>query len=77
MSGSGSQKLKEAFFARYSLSVSIINRFKVTNFLDVTLDLNTGIFIPFHKPNENLRYMSHYSNHPKSNIKSLVKNISI
>ena len=42
----------------------------------MTLDLDTGLFHPFHKPNENLQYVNNKSNHPKSVIKSIVKAVS-
>ena len=34
------------------------------NFLDVTLDLDTGSHKPFHKSNEDLKYVNKDSNHP-------------
>ena len=41
------------------------------NFLDVTLDLDTGSHKPFHKPNEDLKYVNKDSNHPPVVINTL------
>ena len=44
---------------------------KVVNFLDVTLDLNTGRYRPYMKPNTTLLYISSLSNHPPNIIKNI------
>ena len=64
------------FFRRFSLDITTENSPKIANFLDVTLELKTGLHRPFHKPNENLQYVNRNSNHPGSVIKSIVKSVS-
>ena len=44
---------------------------RTTDFLDITLDLPTGTYRPFNKPNKAIRYISKYSNHPPSILKNL------
>ena len=44
---------------------------KVVNFLDITLDLNTGRYRPFMKPNTTLLYISSLSNHPQNILKNI------
>ena len=63
-------------FGREGLKITVEANHKTVNFLDVTLELETGNYRPFHKSNENLRYINRKSNHPKSIIKQLVKSIS-
>ncbi|XP_014780823.1 GATA zinc finger domain-containing protein 14-like [Octopus bimaculoides] len=67
------------------LSITIINEYRRVNFLNATFDLDTGLHEPFHKPNENLKYINIGSNHPPSkmlttsrkpnNYKSNIKNL--
>ena len=49
---------------------------KVVNYLDVTLDLSTGKYYPYRKPDNNPLYINVNSNHPPSIIKQLPKSIS-
>ena len=44
---------------------------KVVNFLDITLDLNSGVFKPYMKPNNLPQYINRKSNHPPAIIKSI------
>ena len=50
---------------------------KVTDFLDITLDLHTGSYKPYKKPNDTISYIHCQSNHPPSIIKILRKGIEI
>ena len=50
-----------SFFKGYALSITIENSPDTANFLDVTLELGTGLYRPFHKPNENVQYVNHVS----------------
>ncbi|GFS12631.1 hypothetical protein ElyMa_004864100 [Elysia marginata] len=45
---------------------------KIVNFLDISLDLENDIYMPYHKANNNATYMNINSNHPpgKSGLKS-------
>ena len=44
---------------------------KVVHFLDITLNLNTGRYKPYMKPNTTLLYISSLSNHPPNIIKNI------
>ena len=44
---------------------------KVTDFLDVTLNLNTGEYSPYHKPNNIPVYVNAGSNHPPKVLKNI------
>ena len=43
----------------------------MVNYLDVTLDLNEGIFKPYIKPNNPIYYVHAESNHPPSILKNI------
>ena len=49
---------------------------KVTDFLDVTLELDTGIYRPFLKPNNILQYVNIHSNNPPIILKNIPENIN-
>ena len=44
---------------------------RIVNFLDITLDLTTGIYKPFIKPNDTPLYINKKSNHPPSILKNI------
>ena len=44
---------------------------KITDYLDVTLNLNDGTYRPFHKPNEETTYIHIESDHPSQIIKKI------
>ena len=46
-----------------------------TDFLDITLNLKTGIIKPYFKPNNVIKYVHKDSNHPKHIIDNLPKSI--
>ena len=58
-------------FERNGLKVTIEANAKIVNFLDITLDLNTGIFKPFMKENDIPTYVSNRSNHPPLVLKNI------
>ena len=49
---------------------------KEVNFLDVTLNLTTGTFRPYRKPNDHPIYINTNSNHPPSVMKQVPKSVS-
>ena len=51
-------------FAKNNLKITADANKKVVNFLDVTLDLNTGKFKPYSKPPTTPLYVHSQSNHP-------------
>ena len=58
-------------FKDEDLNITIETNLSVTDFLDVTLDLNTGKFYPYRKPNNKPMYINSNSNHPPSIVKQL------
>ena len=51
------------------LSIEIECNLKTVNYLDVTLDLNTGTYKPYRKPNDEILYIHAKSNHPANILK--------
>ena len=50
--------------------------FQVVDFLDVTLNLSTGLYQPYQKSNNKINYIHRDSNHPTPIIKNLSKGIA-
>ena len=48
---------------------------KTVNYLDIILDLNTGIYKPYRKPNDESLYIHAKSNHPANILKQLLISI--
>ena len=65
-----------ALFKAEGLSITIEATLSVTEFLDVTLDLNTGKYYPFRKPNDTPIYINASSNHPPSIVKQLPRMVN-
>ena len=63
-------------FNDLGLRVTIDVNSKVVDFLDVTLDLNSGLHKPYIKPNNSLLYVDRQSNHPPSITKNIPSNIN-
>ena len=49
--------------------LEIETKLEQIDFLDVTLNLNTGLHLPYKKPNDTLSYINTSSNHPPQVIK--------
>ena len=62
-----------SIFKSQNLSITIEANLKIVDFLDVTFDLDSGIYKPFMKPNDTPLYVHKLSNHPPS----ITKNIPI
>ena len=58
-------------FKQCGLRVTVDILLKQADFLDVTFDLGSGKFWPYHKPNSDPLYIHSQSNHPPSIIKQL------
>ena len=58
-------------FKELKLSITIEVNVKVVNFLDMTLDLNEGIYKPYMKPGNTPLYIHRKSNHPPSITKNI------
>ena len=51
-------------FKSFGLNITITTNMHQCDFLDVTLNLNTGKFSPYRKPNDHPLYINKQSNHP-------------
>ena len=58
-------------FKEYGLSLEIECNLKTVNYLDITLDLNTGTYKPYRKPNDEILYIHAKSNHPANILEQL------
>ena len=58
------------------LRITIEVNLKVVNFLDITLNLNSGRYYPYRKPNDNPLYINKLSNHPPRILENLPAAIS-
>ncbi|KAK3722560.1 hypothetical protein QZH41_007011 [Actinostola sp. cb2023] len=73
------EKIKKSIckiFKENELSITIEANKKVINFLDVTLDLNSGQYRPYMKPNNTLQYVNTDSNHPPTVLKNIPEGIN-
>ena len=60
----------------FDLNITCETNLKAVNFLDVTLNLTTGKYQPYNKPDNNPLYINILSNYPPNIIKNLPDNIS-
>ena len=58
-------------FKENELSITINANQKVVDFLDVTLDLHSGLYKPFSKPNDTPVYVNRNSNHPRPILQNI------
>ena len=66
-SGPSSERIKKRIiklFQHHGLKITAETNLVQTNFLDVTLDLRSGRYWPFRKPNDQPLYIHRLSNHP-------------
>ena len=49
---------------------------KTVNFLDVTLNLSSGRYKPYTKPNKKLLHVHRLSNHPPALLKNILQSIN-
>ena len=67
----GMRKKIQNIFKEQGLGITITVNLKSVNFLDVNMDLETGIYKPFRKPGDIPKYVSASSNHPPDTIKGI------
>ena len=65
-----------AIFTKNNLRIRIDANKKSINFLDITLDLATGTYSPYMKPNNTPLYVHKDSNHPPSVINNIPESIN-
>ena len=72
--GHHADKIRKEFhqlFKEDGLSLEIKCNLKTVTYLDITLDLNTGTYKPYRKPNDEILYIHAKSNHPANILKQL------
>ena len=69
------QKKLQQLFKEKDLDIIIQCNLKITNYLDVTLNLNDGSYRPYRKPNEETNYIHINSDHRPSIIKEIPRSI--
>ena len=72
--GQQNEKIKKDFhrlFRKHDLEIVAACNMKVVNYLDVTLDLASGTFRPYRKPDNEVNYVHVQSNHPPAIIKQI------
>ena len=73
-SGPQCERIKKDFqklFKNQDLDIIIQCNMKIVDYLDVTLDLNTGNYKPYHKTNNETNYVHVKSNHPPAILKQI------
>ncbi len=73
-SGPQNERIKKDFvktFREKGLEITIKCNQKITDFLDVTLDLNDGTYKPYRKPEDETNYVHAESDHPPTILKQL------
>ena len=74
VNGPQSERIKKDFqktFKKNGLDIVIQCNMTVVNFLDVTLDLQSSTYKPYHKPGSETNYIHKQSNHPPCIIKQV------
>ena len=73
-SGPKLEKMKKKIckiFTDNNLNITIETNLHITEYLDVTFNLQTGKYYPYRKQNYSLQYIHKKSNHPPSIIKQI------
>ena len=68
------EKLKQSIiriFAQQELKITIEINLTRVNYLDITMDLETGLYKPYRKPGDRPLYVSASSNHPPQILKNI------
>ena len=65
-----------AIFNQFGLKITIEANMKIINVLDVTLNLSTGKYQPYSKPNNVPLYVNNKSNHPPNILRNIPLSIN-
>ena len=79
MNARGIDKIRKIIikmFKDVGFHFEIKTNLKQVEFLDITLNLITGLYTPYKKPNDNFLYINTSSNHPSQVIKQLTNSIN-
>ena len=74
INGQTSEKIKKEFhklFKSFDLEIVALCNLKSVDYLDVTLNLETGTYKPYRKPDNEVNYVHVHSNHPPNVIKQI------
>ena len=74
INGHHADKTRKEFYQLFEangLSLEIQCNLKTVNYLDITLNLNTGTYKPYRKPNDEILYINAKSNHTANILKQL------
>ena len=71
----GIRKRLHKLFDEFGIRLDIKTDLKITDYLDVTLNLYSGTVSPFRKRNQDLRYVNRGSNNPTQVFKHVPKGI--
>ena len=63
-------------FKENGLTITVEANVKNVNFLDINLDLETGIFKPYMKPNDKPVYVHNLSNHPQGILRNIPHSVN-
>ena len=63
-------------YSSFGLKLEVKTNLTVVDYLDITLDLNTGLHAPYMKPNDIKNYVHKLSNHPPAVLRNIPKNIN-
>ena len=70
------KEIIKLFKEKFGLKITIQTNLKTVDFLDVTLNLTSGKYQPYSKPNSQPTYVNVHSNHPPNIIKRIPEMIS-
>ena len=59
------RKMVIKMFKDFGFDIEITTQLKQVDFLDITLDLDSGLYRPYRKPNDDLLYINTRSNHSR------------
>ena len=79
ISGPTSERIKKKIIKllhQYSLNITTETNLVQTNFLDVTFNLKSGKYWPYHKANDQTLYVHQHSNYPPAIMKLLSSTLS-
>ena len=63
-------------FKENGFNITIEANVKSVNFLDINMNLSTGIYKAYMKPNDSPLYVHKNSNHPPSILKNIPKSVN-
>ena len=70
------KEITSLFKEKFDLKITIKTNLRIVDFLDVTLNLESGTYKPYSKPNSSPVYINSQSNHPPNIIKRIPSMIS-